>query len=338
MQATRKMNTSLALSIAVTFTLAAKPVHSAVLTLYYDNIYVIAPDAVTVLQTYNYASTGGNYSEIPTTINIAVGDTFEFGIDAVVTDNVNPDAGNATGTAGHIAVQPSFLGLNSLSIKIPSTDTNASTLVPNISGPPYPPLINDPTSPPRYNSTASLNNNTGLGTSVGPNNNPEGFVPTWTLSQEGEVSPTSPTGGDVGDLGTILQNAGPVNSNTVNGANILAQYGAATATFGNATDFFDSLSYSAIQPGTVTLSPIIDVASSYWTNTQLGSSSVVSGYFAQLFKQPGGVISNLPDMVIDISPVPEPTTLSLVALGALGLLARRRPVVHASQRDKPLTK
>jgi hypothetical protein len=272
--------------------MGAHTAHGAALSLYYDNI-----EDVTTGQTYSYATTGGDYSQIPTTINISQGDTLEFGIDVVVTNNVNPDAGKPTGTPGHIVAQPSYLGLSTLSIVVPSTDTNASQLVPNTFGLPTQSFAGVPD----YNSTASLNNQGGLGSSVGPNNNPGGFVPIWGNNTLGDVSPASATGGDVGDHFAIFQGNGQVNSNTPNGANTIAEYGAATATFGNATDFFDSLSYTASGAGIVTLSPaVLSSGTSYWMNTRPGSATVASGYIAHTFSLPGDVIGTLPSLVVNI--------------------------------------
>jgi hypothetical protein len=296
MQPTSKIKALSVLSMAVAATLGASASHGAILSPYLDNITVLAPDS-SVVQSYNYASVGGNYSAIPTTINVPVGDTFEFGIDAVVTNNVNPDAGKATGTPGHIAVQPSYLGLSTLSIVVPSTDTNASRLIPNTSGA----SNNTFAGVPDYNSTASLNNQSGLGSSVGPNNNPGGFAPIWSAHLEGDVAPTSNTGGDLGDHFPLFQGNFPPSSNTTLGASTYGQYGAATATFGNATDFFDSLSYTATQPGRVLLAPSVHAAgSSYWTNTLPGSSTVASGYLSQMFNQPGDMIGALPNLVVNV--------------------------------------
>jgi hypothetical protein len=293
MQSPKKLKPLSAISCAVAATMGAHAAHGAALSLYYDNI-----EDVTTGQAYSYATTGGDYSQIPTTINISQGDTLEFGIDVVVTNNVNPDAGKATGTPGHTVVQPSYLGLSTLSIVVPSSDTNASQLVPNTFGAPTQSFAGVPD----YNSTESLNNQGGLGSSVGPNNNPGGFVPVWGNNTLGDVSPASATGGDVGDHFAIFQGNGATNSNTLIGANTIAEYGAATATFGNATDFFDSLSYTASGAGIVTLSPaVLSSGTSYWTNTRPGSATVTSGYIAQTFTRPGDVIGTLPILQVNIA-------------------------------------
>jgi hypothetical protein len=306
MRSHKKLKALSVLSLAAAATLAANSAHGAVLSVYYDNI-----NDVTDGQSYSYASTARNYAAIPTTINIAVGDTFQFGVDVVVTNNVNPDAGKETGTSGHTAVQPSYLGLSTLAIVVPSTDNNASKLAPNTNG------DNGNTFSGRtdYNSTASLNNTSGLGTSVAPNNNPGGFIPVWAVNLEGDIVPGSSTAGDVGDHFQIFQGNGATPSNTIIGTNTIAEYGAATATFGNATDFFDSLSYIALHTGTVTLSPNVFITgSSYWANTRPGSSTVVSGYRASTFTNPGDVIGTLPVLVINITG--EPPIHSIISLTA----------------------
>jgi hypothetical protein len=331
MQSAKKMKALSVLSMAAAATLGANAAQGAALTLYYDNITELAPNS-SIVQSFNYANVGGNYSAIPTAINITVGDTFEFGIDAVLSGNANPNAGTYIGGV----LQPSYLGLSTLGIVVPSSDTNASKLAPNTLGPPF--MIFG--GAPDYNSTTSLNNQGGLGSSVGPNNNHGGFVPSWFGTTQGDVSPTSATAGDVGDHFAIFQGNGPVAPNTVAGVNTLAQYGAATASFGNATDFFDSLSYTALAPGTVTLSPaVVDTQSGYWLSTLSlsvnssglsdwsgalpASGTVEPEYESTTFTNPGDVINGLPELVINISPVPEPTSVGLLAVGGLGLLSGR---------------
>jgi hypothetical protein len=292
------------LSMAIAATVSANAARGATLTLYYDNIQDLTDG-----QSYSYATTAGNYAAIPTTINIAVGDTLQFGIDAVVTNNVNPDAGKITGSPGHVIAQPSFLGLSTFSIVVPSSDTTAARLLPDTSGAPFATFAGAPD----FNSTASLNNFNGTGSAFAPNNNPSGFIPHWSNSLEGDVAPTSATGGDVGDHFAIFQGNGSTPSQTQTGANTIAQYGAPTATFGNATDFFDSLSYTALSPGVVLLSPAVDAkGTSYWANTSSGSSTVPSGYIASTFTNPGDTIGTLPELVIHIGAVP--VTESIISL------------------------
>ncbi|MGD0463956.1 MAG: hypothetical protein ABSB74_15840, partial [Tepidisphaeraceae bacterium] len=116
MQSAKKMKALSVLSMAVAATLGAKAAHGAVLTLYYDNITEILPDGSTVVQQYGYAA-NSSYAAVPTTINIAQGDTFEFGVDAVVTGAGNVDAGKKTGSSSKADIlQPSYLGLSTLSI------------------------------------------------------------------------------------------------------------------------------------------------------------------------------------------------------------------------------
>jgi len=94
----------------------------------------------------------------------------------------------------------------------------------------------------------------------------------------------------------------------------LSQYGAATANYGTATDFFDSLSYTAIHPGTVTLSPYSSIYdASYWENTMAGSASVAPGYKALQFTNAGDVMGTLPVLVINITG-PLPTAQPIISL------------------------
>jgi hypothetical protein len=298
MQLRKKVKNWSILSAAVFTTLGANEARSADLSLYYDNITYVPNFTAGSTHTFSYSTTAGDYSQIPTTFNVAIGTTFEFGIDAVVTNNINPDGGQTTGKVGHVAVQPSFLGLSELGIQIPSTDTTAVKLVPNTAGSP----IGSIGPNADYNSTASLNNSADPGSAVAPNNNPGGFVPIWNASSEGDISPTSANGGDVGDHFAIFQGNGQIFSNTANGANTIGQYGAAAATFGNATDFFDSLTYTANQLGRVILAPVVDAGETgYWVNTLQGSSTVPSGYSSMAFTNPGDVIGTLPILVINVA-------------------------------------
>jgi hypothetical protein len=313
MQSAKKMKALSVLSMAVAATLGAKAAHGATITLYYDNI-----NDVTDGQTYGYAAQGGGTSYTgPLTINVAIGDTFEFGIDAVVTSNVNPDAGKKTGSSsGKDLAQPSFLGLSTLSITVPSSDLNASKLTPGINGSPTGTFAGQPD----YNSTASLNSSLGVGSTFGPNSTITGSntpVPAWGFSTQGDVSPTSPTGGDVGDHFAIFQGNGAILSQTKAGAAAISQYGAKTATYATATDFFDSLSYTALSTGTVVLSPsVLSSGSSYWARTQAGSATVPSGYLATTFTNAGDVIGTLPLLVINIT-APAPTAQAVISLTGL---------------------
>jgi hypothetical protein len=319
MQSAKKMKALSVLSMAVAATMGAKAAHAATVTVYYDNINDIAPSSA-VVQSYNYGSTGG--APVPTTINIAVGDTLQFGVDAVVSNNVNPDAGKKVGASTKTdLVQPSFLGLSTFSIVVPSSDTNASKLAPDTNGP----SNNTFAGAPDFNSTSSINNNSspGLGNSpAGPNNTITGSdtpIPNWSSTTAGDVGPTSSTGGDVGDHFAIFGgNAG--QPNTATGAAAISQFGAATASFATATDFFDSLSYTALSTGTVTLSTAIDAkGSSYWENTAAGSTTTVPGYIASTFTNPGDVIGTLPVLVINITgtgTTPPPASHPLISLTA----------------------
>ncbi len=305
MQSAKKMKALSVLSMAVAATLGAKAVHgAAILSLYLDNINVIGPDA----QSYGYAAQGGGTSYTgPTTINIAQGDTFEFGVDAVVTGTTNPDAGQKYGSAtSHDVTQPSYLGLSTLSIYVPSTDTHASKLSPNY-GNGTPPGFQTVSAVPDYWSTASLNNATNPGDDQGSNNSATP-APNWGSASWGDISYSDvggPSGtaiaGDVGDRFHIFQGNGS-QPNTTAGLAEVAQYGAKTASYATATDFFSQLSYSALSTGTVTLSPQADPGgSSYWENTLAGNTTVSPGYIATKFTNPGDTVGTLPVLVINIT-------------------------------------
>jgi hypothetical protein len=314
MQSAKKMKALSVLSMAVAATMGAKA-HAATLTIYYDNIVEYTP-SFTVVQSYGYGQ-----GPIPTSINIAQGDFLAFGIDAVVTNNVNPVAGQTTGgtvskgklTGG--AVQPSYLGLSTMSIVVPSSDSTASILTPQTNGAP----VNTFGGQPSYNSTASINNNPETySTSQGPNDSLSGPIPSWGNNTEGDVNPTGTDGhaGDVGDHFAIFAGNGAESSNTAAGVAAISQFGAATASLATATDFFDSLLYTATSKGTVTLSPAVHTAgTSYWTNTTPGNASTASGYIAQEFDLPGDSVGTLPVLVINVTGT-GPTSHPLISLTA----------------------
>jgi hypothetical protein len=293
MRLTRGFKAGSVLSMAVAATFGASASRAAALTLYYDNI------SDSDGQSYGYGVTGANYANVPTTINIAVGDTFSFGIDAVVTNNVNPDAGLKTGTPGHALVQPSFLGLSALSMAVPSSDARSDFLVPVTGSLTIPSFFGSLA----YGTTESLNNQIGVGDSNPINNGSSSTVPIWNTDQVGDAAPE--TNGDVGDRSTILQSNGTVLSNSNNGVTELSQYGASVASYATATEFFSGLSYIAERPGTVVLSPEIDTKSTrFWDLTSPGSSTSPSGYSPGVFGPLA--IKNLPSLVINISGVGPP--------------------------------
>jgi hypothetical protein len=315
----KKMKALSVLSMAVVATMGAKAAHAATLSLYYDNIVDFDPTTDTVVQSYGYGAgnTDGTSYTGPTSINIAQGDILEFGVDAVVTNNVNPDGGKNTGTivvnAGKTtktqAVQPTNLGLSTLSITVPSSDITGSILSPVPSGAPTGTFGGQPD----YNSTAAING--AGGNAVLPPNSGVGTGPTWTQNTQGDVSPTALVGaGSVGSNFAIFGGNGSVASNTAAGVAALSQFGSATASYPNATDFFDSLSYTATKAGLVTLAPAVHTAgTSYWTNTARGSTSVVSGYIAQEFNQPGDVVGTLPVLIVNVVGT-GPTSQAVVSL------------------------
>jgi hypothetical protein len=117
------------------------------------------------------------------------------------------------------------------------------------------------------------------------------------------VNPTGTDGhaGDVGDHFATFQGNG-AEPNNKNGIAAISQYGAKTASYATATDFFDSLAYTANGTGTVTLSPSVHTAgTSYWTRTLPGTTSTASGYLAQEFVLPGDSVGTLPVLVINIT-------------------------------------
>ncbi len=89
------------------------------------------------LEAWQYFESGGQ-TNVPVTggiqtITIPIGDYLSLAIDALLTGNVNADAGVNSGTGTKSAnhqVQPSFLGLSQLDVNIPSSNTQGNVLSP----------------------------------------------------------------------------------------------------------------------------------------------------------------------------------------------------------------
>lgn len=326
MQSAKKMKTLSALSMAAMATIGAKAASGATLNLFYDNTSVNS--AVEGIGTFGTGTPfTANSSGSATTITITVGQVLDFGIDAVVTGNTNPDAGKNTGTAAGRQVQPSNLGLVGMGIKVSSTDTNASKLVPNDDGTGVRATIGTVN---HFDTTAYLN--LGVGSNAGqpgaagdqgPNspsgsahngtvvavgkNGGGGFAPNFNGSADvGDTAPGDPAAG--GNVGLNFQIFGGSDVSKLNAANAtgvkqLQNLAGTAATFAQATEFFDSLQYTATGAGLVTLSPFADsTATSYWSLTAGGTSSAASKYAAQKFTLAGDTINALPVLVVQIVP------------------------------------
>ncbi len=280
-----------------------------------------------------------------TTITLPVGDYLSLAVDAILTGNVNPDSGKNTGMGtkpSNHQVQPSYLGLSSLAMEIISSDTDATKLTPispnETVGPAGTVSVADGGNGGTfYFSTATMNTQGStlhLGANGGSSGGAYNVVPNWNTVNPIQVEPNEP-GFDSGTMASgslLIFGPGGLDfiannvSNTVTGIQQLEQFAASNDvdSYDNATDFFDSLIYQGLSPGLVTLSPTatgIDTAN-YWRLTTPGSETSLSEY-SQTRLSSSDTINNLPDLVIDVVGVPEPTSLGLVVVGGICLFRRR---------------
>jgi hypothetical protein len=88
----------------------------------------------------------------------------------------------------------------------------------------------------------------------------------------------------------------------------LKMFGAATATYGNATDFTDSVMFEGLAAGTVTLQPfVVASGTNYWTEKAAGSPSSPPTYQVTSFGA-NDKLNNLPVLVINVGTVTTSTT------------------------------
>jgi hypothetical protein len=268
----------------------------------------------------------------PQTITVPAGDYISLALDAVLTGNTNP-SGGVQSTGNRNIVQPSFLGLSELGMAVSSSDTNASMLTP-IPGP------NDTPGSPHntFKGVPSYLDSININQSFGPNGGGYNVTPSWGVSGAGDVYPNKPgysgthTEGSVGffEGGLAFFPAGGntgASGNSAAGINELEQFAAANnvASYSNSTDFFDNLIFQALQPGEVTLSPfVITNSTEYWMNTSVNPTSTSAATTYATSSGFDGTVSNVPSLVIDIQTVPEPASIGVLGLGALGLLRRRQ--------------
>jgi hypothetical protein len=257
----------------------------------------------------------------PLTVNVPPGSYLSIAIDAVLTGNVNSAAN--TKQAGDAFTQPSFLGLSELGMLVQSTDLKGTLLTPYSTDTQVETTIGGL---PTYNSTAVVNGSMGTNTGNGYN-----AVPTWLAiaGNPGGVQPNLPgydtapnsSGGvGLGANNSVNGGAFPVGGNTSTNARTSGSFSTATAksvmeafaaqsntaAYANATDFLDSLSFKALNVGTVTLSPsAVPGASEYWkyNGNAVVSTKTTSTYAATNFGA-GDSIGAMPVIVVNIGPPP----------------------------------
>ncbi len=362
-----------ALSMAAVAALAANAAYGVTLTMYYgndpnysnsNNAIIIGSGFTPAYSAASFDKTGwpeyfANHTNVavsqtsPTTITLPVGDYLSLAVDAMLTGNVNPDGGENTGTGtkpSNHQIQPSYLGLSSLSFGFISSDTDATRLTPispnNTVGPAGVYAFADGGNGGTfYYSTATMNTQGStphLGANGGSTGGAYNVVPNWNAVGQAQIEPNEP-GFDSGtmasgsvdlfDPGGLVLNGpdslGPNSeSNRTTGIQQLEQFAASNdvASYDNATEFYDSLIFQGLSPGLVTLtpSPFGPGTVSYWSLTTAGSATSLSEY-SETNPSNSDKFNNLPDLVIDVeaAPVPEPATLGLLALGGICLMSRR---------------
>jgi len=326
MQSAKKRVVALsALSMAAAATLGAKSAQGVTFGFYYDNVSVLSsPDLSGTYQGAVATSISSVVINAVPTVTLSVGQVLEFGLDAALSGDTAASAGNAQ--AALDGKVPANIGASELGIQINSSDLNSSKLAPVDSG-----LINNGTA--NHISTAWLNINTSAPKAVaagggGSNNGTaaaqggvNGYVPFWNGEiQLGDVTP--PNGG-VGTNGTIsggstLASTTGVMTNASTSIESLGEFGAAVNNLASATDFFDSLQFSAVASGTVTLSPFSPTGQDeYWTQTNSSTKAASSLWKVDAFgTNAGDTVLAIPQLVVVIAGTPT-TTASTAPLFSL---------------------
>jgi hypothetical protein len=263
-----------------------------------------------------------------TTIVLPVGAYFSLAIDAVLTGNANPYAGVTTGQRGF--TEPSYLGLTELGIAISSSDSTGVALTPisSVSSGAVPDTTIDGI--PSYTSTANINTllPANGGSAIAP-------APIWSGATEaGEVQPnlrgydTSPnSNGGFGfdhTLGLGIfpfgGNARPVTGNSPAGITEITQFTTQNnvASYTNATDFVDNMTFQFVSGGFVTLAPfVVTAGTNYWTAlpAQINGSSASAVRYTSAKLSSSDVIFQLPKLVIERSQFEQPIGVVAVSPG-----------------------
>jgi hypothetical protein len=323
-----------ALAMASAAGIFARTAHAVTLSMYYgsDTNYSNSNNGIFIGNGYDPSPANSNAHDqaqfltgavaaitpnigAPTTINIFAGQYLSISIDAVLTGNPNEAAG--TKQAGDLYTQPSFLGLAWLGINVGSSDLTGTKLTPYSTDTQAETTI---AGLPSYLSTGILNVDStpapqaGLGTNDGGGYN---ALPKWTSFQSpGLVQPNLPgydtapnSSGRVGFGTAPTSGVFPYGTNTntnarVSTANVIEAFGSAsnTASYAAATDFLDSLTFKALNPGVVTLTPgVVAGSTAFWQyNGNVSVSGRTTSSYADTFFSAADKIKAAPVLVVNI--------------------------------------
>lgn len=247
-------------------------------------------------------------------VNLPLGDYLSFGISDILTNNINPAAGNTAGKSKATIAQPTHIGLYSIGYHVLSSDVQGSSLNPNGNAGVRGTLNNGQTA---YYSTAQV-----------------GVTTIYGVTDPGDVEPdpagTEPgpkTGGDVGMNFQIFAGGNVITSynfgNTTGQATLVGfapTDGSNTASAALATPMFTGLSYQGIKNGTVTLSPIVSQLA-YFVVATTGTGTNSTTYNSQDFVS-GDTIVSLPVLVVNIgttATTSTPTAHPIISLSSSGV-------------------
>ncbi len=237
-------------------------------------------------------------SGIAPTVNVPIGDYFQFGVSLVLTGNPNPAAGDAWDLANQAAgnpPQPANLGISQVRFDVPSTDASTYSLAPLL-GP-----LN-----PNFAPNSGIHDSTAM---INPDQS-------FDFRSPGAV-----------------EGGGIVNINVANDENFdvrtpaVAQVGyfsGTSSTADQATPFFTNLAFQGQAAGSVQLSPGIEGNQtfgfdlSYWTSQTPGSVAAngtlkPATYSFQRSTDVSPISSNpLPLLTVNVTPIQPILSLELI--------------------------
>ena len=224
-------------------------------------------------------------------ITVPLGDYFRFAEAVSVTGNLNPASGGAYETSGGLT-QPVQLGLNSFQALI---SDSAPTVAFPVSG--------------TKNSTSGTTNSTAKLNAL------------FDVKSLGNVDMTNGTIGDVANN----QLSGGVLAGNVDASSDVSKLEIGTGV--TPSDVFTGLAYSTLSAGTVTISTTLPTSNiAFVDNTFVGDAAGDPPTYGTRAYTTGDVVNAPASLTVVVAAVPEPASLSLLGLGGLAALKRRRTV------------